>query len=74
MRAGQPALDGLAQVGQQMPPIRHLDRRRRADCDGAGMLGRAVACDHLDPRPLPQPAGQRGRSAVGQEVDHPMPL
>ena len=29
-----------------------------------------VACDHLDPRPLPQPAGQRRRGAVGQEIDH----
>ena len=50
MRAGQPALDGLAQVGQQMPPVGHLaetrsvcgwDRRWRPDCDGAGILGRA---------------------------------
>jgi len=42
--------------------------------DGAGTLRRAVACDHLDPWPLPQPAGQRRRSAVGQETDHAAPL
>lgn len=74
MRAGQPTLDGLAQVGQQMPSVGHLDRGGRADCDGAGILRRAVACDHLDPWPLPQPAGQRGRSAVRQEINHPTPL
>ena len=70
MYTGKPALDGLTQVGQQMPPVGHLDCLGRADRDGSGILRRAVACDNLDPWPLPQPAGQRGRGSVGQEIDH----
>jgi len=74
MRAGQPALDGLAQVGQQMPPVGHLDRLGRADRDAAGVLRRAVAGDHLDPRPPSQPGSQCHCGAVGQQVDHAAPL
>jgi len=31
MRAGQPALDGLAQVGQQMPPVGDVRQRQPAE-------------------------------------------
>lgn len=72
MRPGQPALDHLPQVQQQMPPIRDLDRPRRPERDTAGVFGRAVAGDGANPAVAPKP-GQRasGRSgpAAGRRRD-----
>src|SRR4051812_21031546 len=74
MCAAEPALDRLAHVGQQMPPIGHLNRSGRPDRDAAGILARAVAGDDRDPWSLLQPNGQCRRSAVRQQVDDTMPL
>src|SRR3954471_12093715 len=74
MRPGQPALDHLPQVQQQMPPIRDLDRPRRPERDTAGVLARAVAGDGADPAVAPKPVGQRWGAPVRQQVDNAMPL
>src|SRR3954465_3247255 len=42
MRPGQPALDHLPQVQQQMPPIRDLDGPRWPERDTAGAPGRGA--------------------------------
>src|ERR1700750_733716 len=74
MRAAEPALDRLAHVGQEMPSVRHLDRRGRSKSDAAGILGRTVASHDLDPWSLLQPVGQCRCAAVWQQIDDTMPL
>ena len=74
MCAAEPALDRLAHVGQQMPPVGHLNRSGRPDCNATGIFGRTVTGDDLDLGSLLQPAGQCCRAAVGQQVDDTMPL
>ena len=69
MRPGQPALDHLPQVQQQMPPIRDLDRPRRPERDTAGVFGRAVAGDGANPAVAPKPVGERRGAPVRQQVD-----
>ena len=70
MRPGQPTLEHLPHVGQQVPAVGDLRRPRRAQDDAARVLGRAVAGDHLDPRPAPQPVGQHLGGPVGEQVQH----
>jgi hypothetical protein len=65
MDAGEPALDNLTHVGQQVPPVGDLDRSGCPGRNAAGIFGRTVACDNLDPRALPQPVGQCRSAAVG---------
>ena len=47
MDAGQPSLNHLAQVLEQVLTIRHLNRRASAQGGATGILGGAVARDHL---------------------------
>ena len=68
MRPGQPALDHLPHVGQQVPAVGDLRRLRRARRGAAAVLGRAVARDDLDRRAVPQPGGERRRGPVGEQV------
>jgi len=72
--AGQPTLDHLPQVQQQVPAVRDLHGPRRPEPDAAGVLGRAVAGDGPDPAMAPEPVGQRRGAPVRQQVDHAMPL
>jgi hypothetical protein len=65
MDAGEPALDNLTHVGQQVPPVGDLDRSGCPGRNATGIFGRTVACDNLDPRALPQPVGQCRSAAVG---------
>jgi hypothetical protein len=62
-------LHGLGEIAQKMKPIGDLRRRggslTRSICIG----GRAVACDHLDPRVVLEPLRQRGTLAVWEERD-----
>jgi hypothetical protein len=71
MDAGQPPLDHLAQVLEQVPTIRHLNRLGSAQGGTTGILGGAVARDHLDRAVAFQPLRQGLRGAVGEQVDHP---
>ena len=70
MDSVQPALQRLAHVGEQVPPVRHLHRPGRADASGTGILGGTIAGDDLDPGPLSQPLGGSGARATRQQVDH----
>src|ERR671920_1754779 len=74
MRPGQPALDHLPQVQQQMPSIRDLDRPRRPERDTAGVLARAITGDDADAAVVLKPVGQRRGAPVRQQVDDAMPL
>jgi len=67
-------LDGVTEVAQQMPPVRDLDRVGRSLPDAIGVDAGAVARDDLHPRVLLQPRRQAFSSAVGQQVEDPVPL
>jgi hypothetical protein len=71
---GQPPLDHLPDVEQQVPAVGDLHRLRRACCGATAVLGRAVARDDLDPWAASQPSGERPGRAVRQEVGDPPPL
>src|SRR3954449_2196487 len=55
VRPGQPALDHLPQVQQQMPPIRDLHGLRRSERDTAGVLARAITGDGANPAVVSKP-------------------
>src|SRR5215207_357018 len=63
-----------AEVPQQMPPIRYLERVRRALPCRIGIGTSTVTCDSLDPTMLLQPGRDRASLAVGQQVDNPVAL
>ena len=53
------ATNGVAEIAQQVPAIRNLDRLRRALADAVCIGTGAIACDHLDARVLSKPCGER---------------
>lgn len=55
----------IAQIAQQMPAVRDLDRRWRA----VGVSPRAVTGDDLDTRVRPEPSGQGLGLPIRQQVD-----
>ncbi len=69
MSAVQPAFDSLAHVGEQVPPIGDLCCPGSTEAGTTGVLGRAVPGHDFDARPLQEPAGQRRRGAVREEVE-----
>ena len=56
-----------------MPAIRHLDRIRCTDAGPFGIRAGTVAAHDFDTRVLLQPAGERLRCPVGEEIRH-LPL
>ncbi len=64
----QQALQGLAGIGRHMIAVRDLDGRRGAPARPIGVGAAAIAADNLPPRMLGQPAFQRGRRRIRQEV------
>ncbi len=74
MRHGQPTLDHLPQVQQQVPAIGDLNGRGRPEPDAAGVLARAVTGDSPDSAGAPEPVGQCRRAPVRQQADDPPPL
>ena len=74
MSTMESSFDGLTNVGEQVPSIGDLQRPGCAEADASGILGRAVPGDDPDVRPPFEPAGQRRRAAVRQEVDHAMAI
>lgn len=63
------ALQGLAEVAEQMPAVGGLHGIRCPLPHGIGVGAGAVAGDNLDPFMALEPGGERGRLPVGQEVD-----
>src|SRR3954471_21088319 len=67
-------LDGVAEVAQQMPPVRDLDSFWRSLPDAISVDAGAVARDDLHPGVPLQPRRKALSPAVGQEVEHPVLL
>ena len=67
-------LDSLAEVAEQVPSIGDLDGIRGTLPDAIGVGAGMIAGDDLDARPVPQPGGNGGGLAVGQQIDHPVGL
>jgi hypothetical protein len=65
---------GVAEVAQQVPAVRDLDRVRRAAAHAVGVGPGAVARDDLDAGVRPEPCRQGLGPAVRQEVHHPAAL
>ncbi len=61
----------LAEIVEQVPAVRDLDRTGRAFRDRAGVLGRAVACDDLDARVSAEPRCDGRRRPVWEQVNWP---
>ena len=74
MNAMQPAFDGLAHVGEQMPTVGDLYGPGSTETGATGVFGRTVPGHDFDVRSLQEPAGQRRRGAVREEVDDAMPI
>ena len=66
--------DGVAEVAQQVPAVRDLDRARGAAADAVGVGAGAVAGDDFDARVRLQPPRQRLGPPVGQQVHNAAPL
>ena len=60
--------DGIAEIAQQMPAVRHLDRLRRALANPVGIGTGTVSRNDLDSRMLTKPLGQRLGLTVRQQV------
>lgn len=69
MDAGEPALDHLAGVEQQVPAVGDLHGLGRAQRGAARIFGRAVACHEPDLRLAAEPGGPGLGRAVGQQID-----
>jgi hypothetical protein len=66
----QQTLERLAQVLDEMEPIRHLQGLRRAPCCAIGIRAGAVPADNLDARMCVQPLfeqlrGENGKRSMG---------
>jgi hypothetical protein len=70
--AGHRLLHVLGQVVPQVPPVGHLDRRRRAGAGAMGVAAGAVSADHRHTRVLAQPGRERVGFPVWQQVDRMM--
>ncbi len=68
------ALEGLAEVVQQVPAVRHLRGLGRAARRPVGVETATVTADDLDPGVFHEPRGDGVCGAVGEEVDDPVPL
>ena len=60
--------DSIAEIAQQVPAVRHLDRFRRALADTVGVGTSTVARDNLNPGMLTKPVGQRLSLAIWEQV------
>ena len=69
MLAVNHAADRIAEVAQQVPAIRDLDRLRRALPHAVRIGAGPVARDNLDAWVLAQPRGKRVGLTVGPEID-----
>ena len=65
---------GLPAIVEQMPPVRDLHCIRKNPGNGAGVTAIAVAGHDLYPGVAVQPSLDRGRFAVGKNVDDPPPF
>ncbi len=66
----EPSFDGLTYVGEQVPSIGDLQRPGCTEADASGIFGRTVSGNDPDVGPPFEPAGQRRRGAIREEVDH----
>ena len=64
----------ITEVAQQMPPVRDLDSIWRPLPDAVGVDAGAIARNDLHAWVLLQPRRKALSPAVGQEVEHPVPL
>lgn len=69
---GEQLTQRIAEIAQEMPPIRHLDRIRRALANAVGVGSRPIAGDDLDPGVGLQPRGHGVGLTVTQQVDGPI--
>ena len=60
--------DGIAEIAQQVPAVRHLDRLRCALADPVGVGAGTVARDDLDPGMLTKPLRQCLSLTIRQQV------
>ena len=58
-------LQGVAEIAEEMPTVRDLDRRGRTAPDPISVSACSIASDHLDPRVPTQPVGDGAGFAVG---------
>ncbi len=70
----QQALEHVAQVGEQVPAIGHLDRARRALARTVGIGPAAIAADNLGTGVRFQPRFQARGGAIREQVDRAMRL
>jgi hypothetical protein len=67
------ALDGLTQVGPQVPAVSHLDRLRSAGARALGVGTGAVPANDLHPGMLAQPVGEYVCRALLQQINRAAP-
>ena len=67
-------LQGVAEMAEQMPTVRDLDRRGRTAPDPIGIRARPIAGDHLDPGVPAQPVGDGAGLAIRQQIDDAVAL
>jgi hypothetical protein len=72
--AADRALDGLAEVMPQVPPVGDLNGAGRAAAAAVGVDPGPVPADQLGSRPGRQPRGERVRGPLGEDVDRPAGL
>ncbi len=74
MMAIDDGADGFAEIAQEMPAVRDLDRVGGALAHAVRVGAGPVACDDLDPGMLAKPLGQGFGLPIGQEVDNGVAL
>lgn len=62
--------DGVAEVAQEMPPVRNMDGIPSALPGAVGVDIGEIADDHLDGGVVAQPRREARRVAVGQQIHH----
>src|SRR5690606_14993251 len=64
----------VPQSAEQMPAISHLNSVWRPAPCSIGIKAGAIACDDLNPRIAPEPAGYAVRVAIGKQIQNAIAL
>lgn len=72
MATGEQPLERFAQIHQQVPTVRDLDRPGRALARAFGISASPIATEDLDARMILQPGGERCGGSLRQYINHLM--